>query len=205
MIDPDNITNFHQTKEELQEFILFWVLVAGKSAHTMKYCLENLLSHYEGEVRKPFETITKQGKRLASTLKRFGVGCYNHKAKSMLELAHSGLDLKTCTVDDLTALHGIGPKTARCFIIHSRANQHLAGLDRHVMNYLRSNPQFIEVIKSFGVEEIPDTPPASEKVYKKIEQAVVCIYTQLGMTAAEFDLGAWKSLRRAGADGKIKT
>jgi thermostable 8-oxoguanine DNA glycosylase len=48
------------------------------------------------------------------------------------------LNLRTCTVADLEAVHGIGPKTARMFLLHSRPAQRVAVLDTHILAWLRS-------------------------------------------------------------------
>jgi hypothetical protein len=35
MIDPSNITNFNLTDHGLQEILIFWICVAGKTATTI--------------------------------------------------------------------------------------------------------------------------------------------------------------------------
>jgi len=116
-------------------------------------------------------------------MKRFGIGCYNHKAKAFRELLASKIDLKTCDVDDLERIAGIGPKTSRCFLLHSRPNQTYAGLDRHVLRYMRD--------QGFSV---PKSTPTGAK-YKKIEQEFIKIANKLGKSTSELDLEIWNKYR----------
>lgn len=45
MIDPKNITNFDRTDNELEEFALFAIAVAGKSAKTIAPALDRTLKY----------------------------------------------------------------------------------------------------------------------------------------------------------------
>lgn len=143
MIDPTKITNFKSTKEELEEALLFWVAVAGKSAIPTAKRLDQLLRDVSAlpfAPLKPFDDLRREGTSpviMAELLKKYGFGCYQSKGKTFYDLMQRNLDLKTCTVDDLMAIHGIGPKTARCFLIHTRPNARYAGLDTHILRYLR--------------------------------------------------------------------
>ena len=179
MVDPYDITNYNLTYDKLEEVLLFWVCVAGKKASTIFPRLNNLLKNLDGV--SPFDKINNVGlDNLAQKIKDNGIGCYNNKAKSLKSLANSGLDLKTCTVDDLENIYGIGMKTARCFLMHSRPNVDCAGLDTHVLKFLRS----------LG-HDVPKSTPGSKKKYKEIEQIFLHYVKKSGMTAAELDLDIW--------------
>ena len=107
MIDPSNITNFNLNDDELQEVVLFWICVAGKTATTMARNLDRMLFKLTGDI--PFTKIKKVGaEKLPQTLKDFGIGCYNSKARSMWEIVNSNLDLRTCSIEDLESIYGIG-------------------------------------------------------------------------------------------------
>jgi len=180
MIDPNNITNFNSTEKELQEVLLFWVCVAGKTASTMARGLDKLLNSLKGN--SPFEKIKNIGAgKLPQTLKKFGIGCYNLKAKSLWELVNSNLDLRTCSAEDLENIYGIGPKTARCFIIHSRRNANCAGLDTHILKFLRSKGH-----------NVPKSTPSTKKQYKKFEDLFLGYAKKSGQSIAEFDLNIWR-------------
>jgi len=180
MIDPNNITNFNSTEKELQEVLLFWVCAAGKTASTTARNLDKLLNNLEGG--PPFEKIKKAGlKKLPQTLKNFGIGCYNLKAKSIWELVNSNLNLRTCSIEDLEDIYGIGPKTARCFIIHSRRDANCAGLDTHILKFLRSKGH-----------NAPKSTPSTKKQYKKFEDMFLGYAKESGHSIAEFDLNIWR-------------
>lgn len=184
MIDPNNITNFEASDNQLEEVITFWILVAGKMAKIASKSLERLLSFIEGT--SPFNKIKKVGEdKLPELLKSFGIGCYNSKAKSLWQLVNSNIDLRTCTVDDLEKIHGIGRKTSRCFIMHSRADAQYAGLDTHVLKFLRDKGH-----------NVPVSTPASKKLYLELEQLFLGYVKKSKKSVAEFDLDVWRNYAR---------
>ena len=181
MIDPTNITNFNQTNEQLEEVMLFWALVTGKTASVVSKQLDKLLNSLEGAT--PFDKIKNVGeKKLPETLKAFGIGCYNSKAKSLWQLVNSNLNLRTCSVDDLEKIHGIGRKTSRCFIIHSRSDAQYAGLDTHILKFLHSKGH-----------DVPTSTPTSKRLYLEIEQLFLKYAKKSKKSVAEFDLDIWRS------------
>ena len=192
LLDPKNITNFNADKSELELMILFWILAAGKNGVTAAKCLNKLLIYWENEINSslnltPFEIINFIIKEhdLSLEMKRFGIGCYNYKSKAFKELISSNIDLKRCDVDDLERIAGIGNKTSRCFLLHSRPNQAYAGLDRHVLRYMRD----------LGYD-VPDSTPTGKK-YKKIEQEFIKIANSLGKSPSELDLEVWNKYRNS--------
>lgn len=181
MIDPTKITNFNATDNQLEEVILFWVLVAGKTAFIVSKALDNLLNGLEGST--PFEKIRGVRKNfLPDLLKDHGIGCYNLKAKALWELVHSNIDLRTCTVEDLENIYGIGAKTARCFLIHSRPDANCAGLDTHILKFLRAK----------GCT-VPKGTPSSRKQYQKLEKIFLEYVKESGKSISEFDLEVWNN------------
>lgn len=186
LIDPENITKFDCDDEELQLAVLFWICAAGKKATTVARGLDNMLSHGEKifNVSEPFSIVRSFGSQLSSFMKFFGIGCYNNKSRSMLDIAQRNLDLRSCTVSDLESVYGIGPKTARCFLLHSRKNARFAGLDTHVLKYMRDN----------GVK-VPKTTPSGKK-YLDLEIKFLEMADKSGKTIAEFDLEIWRKYSR---------
>lgn len=185
MIDPVNITKFTNTKEELEEVLLFWILAAGKNAITACKCLENLLLdiHDKNNVEyyKPFECLRKFNKdEFSCLLKNHGIGCYNNKSKTIYELINSDLDLHNCSAEDLEKIFGIGMKTSRCFIIHSRKDANYAGLDVHILHFL----------KDLGYNVPSQTP--IRKQYLEIEKIFLDIVRKSDMSVAEYDLMIWR-------------
>lgn len=190
MVDPVHITNFKLNDDELEEVLLFWVLVAGKTAKTTSMLLESLMRSMTnwcgGKRMSPFKMIRMIDNKLpknwlSAMMKEIGIGCYKNKSRAFLELAHSGLDLRTCTVDDLEKIHGIGMKTSRCFIMHSRRNCKHAGLDVHILRYL----------KDLGYD-VPTQTPSSKKKYLNIEKQFIELAQKSSMNIADFDLKIWR-------------
>lgn len=176
MVDPTNITSYNLSQHQLEEVVLFWVCAAGKNGVTAARSLNNFLSHHPNH--GPFDAI-KKTHNLAQAMKNAGIGCYNNKAKTFLALANSGLSLKTCTVDELEQIKGIGPKTARCFLIHSRPNQNFAGLDTHVLAFMRD----------CGIKTPKSTPTGNK--YKSLEKMFLQIVKMSKKLVADLDLLIW--------------
>lgn len=189
MIDPINITNFNLSQAETEEVLLFWVCAAGKNGVTAARCLDKLLSTWRGKLYKlhpsPFDIIQYIYKfgNLADEMKKHGIGCYNAKSKTFIYLVCNRMDLKTCSVEDLELVPGIGPKTARCFLIHSRENQQYAGLDTHVLKFLRDKGH-----------DVPKQTPTGKK-YRNLELEFLKYVTESKMTVANFDLKIWNDYR----------
>lgn len=205
VIDPTNITNYNLTHAQLEEHILFWVCAAGKNGVTAANCLDKFLGYLERSVVGLNQLTLCQAKKLnpfaliryfdeehiVSFMFKAGIGCYTRKAHTFKSLAYNfscnlepGINLKTCTVEDLEAIKGIGPKTARCFLIHSRPNQRLAGLDVHILRFLADQGY-----------KVPKSTPSSIKSYKKIEEYFLQEVDKSGKTVADFDLEVWNKYR----------
>jgi hypothetical protein len=193
MIDPNNVTNATRTAAELEEFLLFCVVVAGKNADQQSAKLERFLGG-----RRPFAYIRSSDRAggLDAALKEVRLGKYSLLGRSFRDLAHSGADLGTCTWEQLTSFPGIGIKTSKFFILHSRARQMHGVLDTHVLAWMSehwsgSGP---------GRLEVPRHSPQDPKAYRFWET----VY--FGMVSARhhgagavdwalFDLDLWKERR----------
>jgi len=164
------------------------VCAAGKNGRTAARCLDSFLTDMAAFYlnNTPFHAILKIHALfdLPQTLKHYGIGCYTSKSKTFYELAvakHKGeLNLRTCTASDLESIHGVGPKTARCFLLHSRENAQVAGLDTHMLKHLRA----------LGYDDVPKSTPTGNK-YLTLEKSVLSLAKEAGMTPAEFDLKIW--------------
>lgn len=191
MIDPTKITNFNLNDHQLEEMILFWVCAAGKNGVTAARCLDELLCTWQDTTKKfkknpsPFDIIVAiiNNGNLPAEMKKAGIGCYHNKSKTFISLINKRFDLKRCTVVDLESVYGIGPKTARCFLIHSRANQQYAGLDTHVLKFLRDKGH-----------HVPKSTPTGKK-YRELELIFLDYVKDSGKTVADFDLIIWNDYR----------
>jgi hypothetical protein len=92
------------------------------------------------------------------------------------------LDLRNDPLEAFEAIHGVGPKTARMFIMHSRPNQRVAALDTHLLKYLEANGHIV-----------PKATPSSIKQYHELENAFLTLADAAGESPADHDLRIWKS------------
>tara|TARA_B100000287_G_scaffold226164_1_gene213394 strand:- start:150 stop:731 length:582 start_codon:yes stop_codon:yes gene_type:complete len=184
-INPKKITDFNRTKADLELFAIFAVCVAGKGS---QQTADKVNEHFRDvqtptEQLTPFETIKKLigANIFGGYLQHAKFGQYKRIYRALKELAESGIDLKTCKVEDLEAIHGIGPKTARFIIMHSRPNQRIATLDTHILKWLREQ----------GVPT-PKSTPQSQKVYKDLEEKFLTFCDNWDILPSQLDLQIWK-------------
>ena len=182
MIDPRDITKFDRTQDELEEFYLFCLVVAGKNAMVQSTLLDRYLAQYD--FTSAFDAILCSHTlgTLETDIIRSRLGQYTRLTRAFLQSAVTLKNkLDTCTVADLESIHGVGPKTARFFVLHSRADQKIAALDTHILRFLRDQ----------GIDAPKGTPGAGTQ-YKKYENLFVEHASKSGMTVADFDLKIWK-------------
>jgi thermostable 8-oxoguanine DNA glycosylase len=179
MITPTSITNYNRTQAELEEFLLFAILVAGKTAKTQAEKLEKFLL----ECNEPFEWIEKldKNKILMLVMKNHKLGQYKRLEKAFRGILQFKGRLDTVTLEELESVEGIGPKTARFFLLHSRPNQKVAALDTHILKFMSE--------KGY---KVPKSTP-SKKKYGQIEKDFLTECEKAGKDVAEMDLEIWKS------------
>lgn len=136
MIDPLNVTDTGRSTEQLEELLLFCVVVAGKNADQQAAKLERFLSG-----RPPFAFIRRCEREgsLPARLREARLGKYSLLERSFRALANARLDLRACSPLDLTGFPGIGLKTAKFFVLHSRAGEMHGVLDTHVLAWMREH------------------------------------------------------------------
>lgn len=189
MIDPNNIINYERTDAELEELILFLIAVAGKNAQRTAKQIDKLVYTYGIPENTPFKVIkyfesicTKvEGLLFTEILKAHGFGCQTRLAKAFTEIANSGINLRTCTLEDLMKIHGIGMKSASCFLMWTRENTKLAGLDTHILAELRE----------LGYTA-PKSTPSSLKEYYRLQEIVLNLAEEANLSPAEWDLRVWR-------------
>jgi len=193
MIDPKNIVRYDYSKVQLEELAVFTICVAGKAASTIaprvdKLCWQRDRRHgFLCYTTSPFcwlKLLNDLGK-LEDRLQELGIGCMKGKARAISELAASGFDLRTCSIADLESINGIGPKTARFFIMSTRKGVKHAALDVHVLRWLDNQ----------GIPGVPKQTPTGNK-YAMLEQIFLSM-VPVGMTPAEFDLQIWREGSKA--------
>lgn len=192
MIDPSDVTKYDRTVEELEEFLSFCVCVPGHNAKTTAKHLDSFFRYTHDfepktEGLQPFKSIDKFDlEEIRYHLKCHGIGSHGLRSRAFYYLVNAGLDLRTCTREDLVKVPGIGLKTASYFILHSREGVKMACLDRHVRRWLKSKGHIINVEKN-------PTP----KVYMQEEQWFMKYSEELNMTCADLDLLCWNESTKA--------
>ena len=184
-INPKKITDFNRTKADLELFAVFAVCVAGKNAQQTADKVNDNFRDVATPTKQltPFEAIKNlvNIKVFVAYLKMAKMGQQRRIYRALRDLVESGIDLKTCTVEELEAIHGIGPKTSRFIIMHSRPNQRLATLDTHILRWMRDQ----------GIET-PKATPQSKKLYKELEDKFLTLCDKRAILPSQLDLKIWK-------------
>ena len=177
-IDPHKITDYNRNQYQKESFLLYCICAAGKTASIQATKLNSFL---EG-ITKPFSYIKDlvKSQELYTYLVKSKLGQYKRIEKSFKNVLD--FDLDCVTVDELVRVKGIGPKTARFFVMHSRRDQKVATLDVHILKWLREQ----------GVERVPSQTPQNEVAYKRLEEKFLKLAKGLGKDPAELDLEIWK-------------
>lgn len=183
VIDPHNITDFDRRDEELEEFALFAPAVAGKTAAQITFALDRFLG--AGGSDQPFKQVQsyEQAGTLTDRIRAAGLGKWRILTSCYRSLASGDLDLRSCSLAELESIDGIGPKTSRFFVMHTRPDIRVAVLDTHVLAYLRS----------LG-HQVPKATPQSSSSYARIERLFLDHAESIGREdLAAFDLEIWSS------------
>lgn len=190
-VDIDYAPNFRRSDNELEAFVVFSICVAGKNADTTKKSLISFFDkwHIVSKKTTPFEIIRSfsNQEELAQALKDEGIGCQTRRVEYLYDLVNSDIDLQRCSVEELEGVKGIGPKTARFFILFSRENENHAVLDVHILRWLQQ----------LGFD-VPDITPSASKKYNEIEQLFIEQFRNSvdanKMSLADFDYMIWEKM-----------
>jgi len=179
LIDPNTVTNYSRTQDELEEFFIFAVFVCGKKSHPTAAGLERLLrrSRAKSPMRK-IRSLLRGG--WDEHLSTSGLGQFQRTRRCFTELMANNLCLVTSPVAEIENLFGVGQKTARFFALHSRPDQQVAALDRWIRRWLLNKGENVN----------PDKYPTPRQ-YLQEEQIFLKWAKKLGKTPAELDLELW--------------
>ena len=181
--EPNSPILFDRTREELEENLLFCIVVAGKKASTQIKLLHDFLNSGTHGLT-PFEKIKSMDNDgvLAERLVESRLGQYTRLLCCFRTLIASEIDLHNCTIEDLESIHGIGPKTARFFMTCNRENVRHAVIDTHLLKYMNQH---------MGLK-VPTTTPGNPREYHRLEELYLTHADALNIKPAELDLAIWK-------------
>lgn len=187
MVDPFDVTHYSLDDHRLEEFFMFCVAVAGKKATMVAGKLDLFLDHAkDGET--PFALVRRLNAagELEDTLRSVKMGQYAKLTEAWAFCADGGIDVRTSGADDLQKVRGIGYKTARYFILHTRRAARVGVIDTHILKFLASRGH-----------EVPSKIP-NDKRYLKLEALILAEADTAGMTPADFDLAVWRHYASGG-------
>lgn len=204
------------TEKELQEFLIFSVCVAGHNAESTARAVQRLLDKLRSAMAllgfagigtlwdEPFIMIRRYVRHrtfgnFKQLLKESGIGCYTLRAQALNAISerieYRLLNLRTCTPEDLERFKGIGPKTARFFLLYTQPTRtDLAILDVHVLRWMRTQGH-----------DAPAQTPADRKRYHKLEKIFLQLAQDQGLLPCALDAAIWDSSRTATEDRRILT
>jgi thermostable 8-oxoguanine DNA glycosylase len=177
MINPTTPTNFNRTQSELEEWLLFCVVVAGKSSFQQARKLDEFLRLEE--LGSPFQKISQMISKgtLFVNLEKVRMGQYGRIGYIFGVLSH--FNISEITLGILESIKGIGPKTARFYFLHSFPGMDIAVLDVHILSWLRGE----------GYSAPKSTP--NLKKYLELEKVFLLEAKNRGYTPAELDIKIW--------------
>jgi len=192
-IDPSNITDYEMSDAELERFIIFTICVAGKTAFQISYALRDFLEAVPVS-GSPFEKVQHliTSGQLRRAIKRSSLGKHGLLEKALRYLVAHPINLRTASWQELEQIPGIGPKSSRFFILHSREGvTDIAALDTHVLHFLSDQGH-----------NVPRATPTGKR-YSELEQLFLRYAHKSGKSVAEFDLEIWNRYARKPANGEL--
>ena len=195
LIDPYNITNYNRTEEELQLFLLFCIVVAGKTAYIQAQKLSEMLQSINTRLMMPehilpFQSIksAEQHGILMEEIQKAKLGQYRKIYSAFKYITENEYDLRTTTTDQLELIPGVGMKSSRFFLLHSDINwkNRIAILDTHILKFIKENID----------NRAPKSTPTIKVTYKYWEDLFLYWCEINKKNVAEFDLDIWKSYAR---------
>jgi thermostable 8-oxoguanine DNA glycosylase len=195
MIDPYNITNFNRTEEQLQEFLLFCIVVAGKTAYIQAKKLQEFFDSVNARLMmpdhvSPFQSIKSSNQHgiLLEEIQKAKLGQYKKIYSAFKFLAEQKYDLTKMKPGDLELIPGVGMKTSRFFLLHSNRTykNNIAVLDTHILKFIKENID----------DRAPKSTPTISVTYKYWEDVFLYWCELNNKNVAEFDLQVWNSYSR---------
>ena len=195
MIDPYNITDYSRKRGELEEFLLFCIVVAGKTAYIQAQKLEDFLKSVNErlmmpESSSPFQILKSANQHgiLMEEIQKAKLGQYRKIYNSFKYITEQEYDLTRMTPEELELIPGVGMKTSRFFLLHSDKTykDKIAIIDTHILKFIKEN---IDI-------RAPKSTPTIRVTYKYWEDRFLYWCESNNKNVADFDLEVWKSYAR---------
>ena len=186
-INPQEITDYNRTTAELEFFLLFCMVVAGKKSDIQARKLEQWYDARFYQWHSPFDYISSLTLGLRGSLENVKMGQYGRLVKSFRDAVELGLDLTKCSLHDLCQIRGVKFKTANFFLTHSREDYNVPVLDTHVLKFLKAQ----------GVKDVPKATPQDETDYNFFADQFAEIAKAMKMSVADLDLQVWKQYSKS--------
>ena len=195
MINPYNITDYNRKKEELEEFLLFCIVVAGKTAYIQAQKLEDFLKSINirlkmPEPTSPFQSLKSANEHgiLMEEILRAKLGQYKKIYNGFKYITEREYDLTRMTPEQLELIPGVGMKTSRFFLLHSDETfqDKIAIIDTHILKFIKEN---IDI-------RAPKSTPTIRVTYRYWEDRFLYWCECNNKNVADFDLEVWKSYAR---------
>jgi thermostable 8-oxoguanine DNA glycosylase len=177
-----------ERQAELQTKLIYAIVVAGKSARFANEVMEGLRAEVnsdDGELLFEFLHRQCEAGKLRETLEQHRTGNYTKLEKAIRGLLEESFDLEEVAPEDLERIHGIGPKTARFFIVWTRPAERYAVLDVHVLRWMREHGH-----------DVPRSTPGTPQLYRRIEGWFLEEAARRKMTPRQLDLEIWGNAAR---------
>ncbi len=194
-VDPYNITKYDRTRDELECFLLFCIVVAGKTAYIQARKLDEFLTSVNKRLMmpdhiNPFQSLksAEQHGILMQEIQKAKLGQYKKIYKGFKYITENEYDLTKMTPEQLELIPGVGMKTSRFFLLHSDINykDKIAILDTHILKFIKENID----------NRAPKSTPTIRVTYKYWEDLFLYWCEVNNKNVADFDLEVWKSYAR---------
>ena len=194
-IDPYNITDYNRSENDKELFLLFCIVVAGKTAYIQADKLNQFLISIQvrlmmPENTSPFQLIKSADQHgiLFEEIKKAKLGQYKKINSAFKYISNKEHNLSRMTPNLLEEIPGVGMKTSRFFLLHSDPfyKDKIAILDTHILKFIKENID----------DRAPKSTPVIPLTYRYWENMFLDWCKENNKTVAEFDLETWKSYAR---------
>ena len=172
---------------EIEWKLLYSVIVAGKSAEFAQNVMDRFFG-YRNDDEGPLDLLRRlvESGEIDEKLREARAGSYTRIGKCFTEIIEYNLDPATCSVAKLEEFHGIGPKTARFFVMWTRENQNYAALDTHILKWM-----------NYLGWPVPKSTPSGKK-YAEIERHFLAEAQKRNISARDLDALIWEYCHAGG-------